>query len=55
MAENKHEYLTLEEVRAKIKENEAAMRRAAKAKEFEDAAHFRDEMRRYQQMEVDLS
>lgn len=55
VAENRHEYLTLEEVRAKIKENEAAMRRAAKAKEFEDAAHFRDEMRRYQQMEVDLS
>lgn len=55
VAETRYEYLTLEEVRIKIKDNETAMRQAAKAMQFEDAAHYRDEMRRYQQMEVDLS
>lgn len=55
VAEAKHEYLTLEEVRAKIKENEKAMKQAAKDMQFEEAALFRDEFRRYQQMEVDLT
>lgn len=55
VAETKHEYLTLEEVRAKVKEKEKAMKQAAKAMQFEEAAEFRDEMRRYQQMEIDLS
>lgn len=55
VAEVRHEYLTLEEVRLKIKENETAMRQAAKSMQFEDAALYRDEMRRYQQMEVDLT
>lgn len=55
VAEPRHEYLTLEEVRTKIKEAENAMKKAAKAMQFEEAANFRDEMRRYQQMEVDLS
>ena len=55
VAETKHEYLTLEEVRAKIKEFEAGMKQAAKTMQFEDAAFLRDEMRRYQQMEMDLT
>lgn len=55
VAETIHEYLTLEEVREKIKENEKAMKKAAKEMQFEDAAWHRDQMRRYQQMEVDLS
>lgn len=55
VAETRHEYLTLEELRAKIKENESAMKQAAKAMQFEEAALHRDEMRRYQQMEMDLT
>lgn len=55
VAEERHEYLTIEEVRAKIKENEIAMKQAAKAMQFEEAAMHRDEMRRYQQMEMDLT
>lgn len=55
VAEDKHEYLTLEEVREKIKESEKAMKKAAKAMQFEEAAEFRDQMRRYQQMEMDLT
>lgn len=55
VAETRHEYLTLEEVRDKIKENENAMRQAAKSMQFEEAALYRDEMRRYQRMEIDLA
>lgn len=55
IAEEKHEYLTLEEVRAKIKDCENSMKKAAKAMQFEEAASFRDEMRRYQRMELDLT
>lgn len=54
-AESRHEYLTLEEVRKKIKECESAMKQAAKSMQFEEAALQRDEMRRYQRMEVDLT
>ncbi len=55
VAETRHEYLTLEEVRDKINEHEKAMRTAAKAMQFEEAALHRDEMRRYQRMELDLT
>lgn len=55
VAEAIHEYLTLEEVREKIKEYEKAMKKAAKEMQFEDAASFRDQMKRYQQMEIDLT
>lgn len=54
-AEHAHDYLTLEEVRAKIRENEILMKKAAKEMQYEDAAHFRDLMRHYQQLELELS
>lgn len=51
-AEEAHEYLTQEEVNRKIKECEAEMKKAAKEMRFEEAAHFRDLMRKYQQIEL---
>lgn len=51
-AEETHEYLTPGEVNRKIKEYEAEMKRAAKEMRFEDAAHSRDLMRKYQQIEL---
>jgi len=54
-AEEQHHYLTIGEVRQKIKECEVEMRRAAKEMRFEDAANARDQMRQYQQMELTLS
>lgn len=54
-SEKHHEYLTLDEVRLKIRENESLMKKAAKEMQYEDAAHFRDLMRHYQQMELELS
>lgn len=54
-AEQPHHYLTLEEVRHKIKDCENQMRQAAKEMRFEDAAHFRDLMRQYQQIEMTLA
>jgi excinuclease ABC subunit B len=44
------EPLTAKEVQKKIDEFELEMRRAAKEMRFEDAAHFRDEMRHYQKL-----
>ncbi|MBS4167826.1 excinuclease ABC subunit UvrB [Parachlamydia sp. AcF125] len=55
VAEEQHEYLTLEEIRLKIRENESLMKKAAKEMQFEDAAHFRDLMKHYQQLEIGLS
>ncbi len=55
VAESQHHYLTLDEVQQKIKECEAEMRKAAKEMRFEDAAEWRDKMRRFQQMELNLS
>ncbi len=49
------EDLTIEEVRRKIADWDKAMRKAAKDLRFEDAAHARDMMRRYQEMEITLS
>ncbi len=55
VAEGQNQYLTLEEVRKKIKEYEKLMQKAAKQMQFEDAANYRDLMRKYQTLEVDLS
>lgn len=54
-AEEKHHYLTLDEVRQKIKESDGEMRKAAKEMRFEDAAEWRDKMRHYQQLELTLA
>jgi excinuclease ABC subunit B len=54
-AEEKHHYLTLDEVRQKIKECDAEMRKAAKEMRFEEAAEWRDKMRHYQQIELTLA
>lgn len=51
-AEPQREYLTIEEINKNIKTHEAAMRLAAKEMRFEEAAHHRDLMRTYQQMEL---
>lgn len=50
VAEPHHEYLTIQEINQKIKIHETAMKHAAKEMQFEDAAHHRDLMRKYQQM-----
>jgi excinuclease ABC subunit B len=51
-AEEAHAYLTPGEVNRKIKEYELEMKKAAKEMRFEEAAHFRDLMRKYQQIEL---
>ncbi len=53
-AEEKHHYLTIEEIRQKIIESEKEMKRAAKEMHFEEAAQWRDTLRQYQQMEISL-
>jgi excinuclease ABC subunit B len=55
VAEVPHEYLTPDEVRNKIKLYENGMKKAAKEMRFEEAAKYRDLMRKYQKIEVDLS
>lgn len=52
-AETKQEYLSTKEVEKKIKFYEEEMRRAAKEMRFEDAAEFRDLMRKYQAFELE--
>jgi len=52
VAEEVHEYLTPEDVDRKIKHYDAEMKKAAKEMRFEEAAQFRDLMRKYQQMEL---
>lgn len=47
--------LSLEELRATIKECSAEMRTAATERRFEDAARWRDKMREYQQLELMLT
>lgn len=54
-AEAEHHYLTLDDVRRKIKECENEMRKAAKEMRFEDAAEWRDKMRQFQQVELTLA
>jgi len=53
-AEEKHEYMTSEEIDQKIKYYEAEMKKASKDLRFEDAARSRDLMRRYQQIKMAL-
>lgn len=50
--EKNHEYLTQKDVEKKIKEYERLMKQAAKEFRFEDAAKYRDLMRRYQSLEI---
>ncbi|NGX43728.1 MAG: UvrABC system protein B [Chlamydiae bacterium] len=54
VAEEVHEYLTPEEVREKIGHFKEEMTKAAKDLRFEDAAHFRDLMQKYQKIEITL-
>jgi excinuclease ABC subunit B len=53
-AEEEHEYLTLSEVRERINAYEVEMKQAAKEMRFEDAAHYRDLMQKYQKIELTL-
>lgn len=54
VAEASHEYLTIKEIEAKIKFYQEEMKKAAKELRYEEAAHSRDMMKRYQQMEISL-
>ena len=44
--------LSSDEVEEKIKEYEIEMRRAAKELRFEDAAHFRDQLKHYEKLRI---
>jgi excinuclease ABC subunit B len=52
--EKRHEYLTQKDIELKIKEYERLMKQAAREYRFEDAARYRDLMRKYTNMEVRL-
>lgn len=52
VAEEAEAYMTADEVNKKIKHYESEMKRAAKEMRFEDAAEFRDLMRKYQEIEL---
>jgi excinuclease ABC subunit B len=52
VAETPHEYLTPEEITERIKHYTAEMKVAAKEMRFEDAAHFRDLLKKYQQIQL---
>ncbi len=52
--EKKNEYLTQKDLEKKIKEYERLMKQAAKEFRYEDAARYRDLMRKYTNMEVRL-
>jgi excinuclease ABC subunit B len=54
VAEEQHEYLTLKEIQQKISWSEKEMKQAAKEMRFEDAAHYRDLLKRYQKMALEL-
>jgi excinuclease ABC subunit B len=47
-----HPYLTQDEIDKKVKELETLMKQAAKEYRFEDAAQYRDELRKFQQIEL---
>ena len=49
-----HEYLTDRDIEKQISFYEQEMKKAAKEMRFEDAARFRDLMRKYQSLEMDL-
>lgn len=50
--EKKHQYLTGDDLEKKIKEYEKLMKEAAKEFRFEDAAHYRDLIRKYRSIEL---
>ncbi len=50
--EKKHIYLKQSDIEKRIKEYERLMKQAAKEFQFEEAARYRDEMRKYQRMEL---
>lgn len=54
VAEEHHEYLTEQEIEGKIRNYEAEMKKAARELRFEDATHYRDQMRKYQQLEINF-
>lgn len=49
-----HHYFSSEEIEEKIRFYERKMKEAAKKMEFEEAAEFRDLMRKFQQMEINF-
>ncbi len=51
-ADASHAYMTPQEIRGKIAEYAELMKTAAKELRFEDAAHFRDLMRKYEELEL---
>ncbi|MFZ0564744.1 MAG: excinuclease ABC subunit UvrB [Chlamydiales bacterium] len=53
--EKRNEYLTQQDLEKKIKEYEKLMKQAAKEYQFEEAARYRDLMRKYQRMEIRIS
>jgi len=50
VSEEEHHYLTSNEIQKLITQYEKEMKKAAKELRFEDAAHYRDLMKRYQDM-----
>ena len=54
MAEDEAEFLTPEVIWAMIRDLEKKMKRAAKQLEFEEAARFRDEIRKLEKRELDV-
>lgn len=50
--EKRHEYLTKEDLEKKVREYGRLMNQAAREYRFEDAARYRDLLRKYQNMEV---
>ncbi|CDZ79720.1 Excinuclease ABC subunit B [Candidatus Rubidus massiliensis] len=55
VAEEKQIYLSPDQIRAKIAHLSGEMKKAAKELRFEDAAFFRDQLKKYQQLELALS
>ncbi len=53
-ADGHHPYMTPQEIRTKISEYATLMKAAAKEMRFEDAARYRDQMRKYEQLELAL-
>lgn len=53
-AEEEHAYLSTDELEKKAKFYESEMKKAAKEMRFEDAARFRDLMRKYRNIELNL-
>jgi len=53
-AEAAHEYLTLDQIRQKIKSCQQEMKKAAKELRFEDATQWRDQMQKLQDLELTL-